>query len=247
LIVFWLPVAVGALIGKLRGGDLGRVVALPIKHLWLVLVVAALQVPLVFSPPRLPDGGFDPVRLLVPLSTWAIVGFAALNWRLDGMGLVLVGALANALVITANGGLMPVTADALRRGAMGEVAAFGEAHPGARLPRTKDVLLEPQETTLWWLSDVLVVPVPPLPRPKVMSLGDLTLAVGVVVLTVRAMRPGTARTASGGSGDDGGPNRTRRTDRWTQEDELGASDTIPPWVRPAALRPARSWAGGSLA
>jgi len=221
MVVFWAPIAIGAMIGKLLGGRLANVVSIRLSHLWLVLVVAAVQMHLVFAPPRLLEEGIDPLRVLLPLSTWAIVIFAALNVRVPSMWLVLAGALANALVITANGGLMPVSAEVLRRAGMHDALAFGDAHPGVRLPRTKDVLLAPAVTQLEGLSDVLVMP--PLPRSRFISPGDLALALGLGGIVVSAMR--SARTHS---------------QLQQQEAPRGAADTIPPWARASALRANRA-------
>jgi hypothetical protein len=135
-----------------------------------------------------------------------------INRHLPGMPLVLVGLLSNLTVIVANGGLMPANPDSLTRAGMTSSLETARQHPGIRLYRTKDSLLEWHETRLPWLSDALVSP--PLPRRKIMSVGDLAISSGIVVLTVSAMRGALRKgveqqeesrdftnTHNGGSGD----------------------------------------------
>jgi hypothetical protein len=183
--VFWFPIIVGALIGKLGGGSLANVATLHVRYLPLLVVVAAVQVALVFLPPTPPERGLDPVRLALPL-TAAVIGMVVLlNGRLPGMRLVLAGVAANMAVITANGGLMPISAAALEGAGRIVALELSDAHPGIRLPKSKDVLLPREETRLWWLSDVLVTP--PIPRRKVVSPGDLLMGAGLGYLSAQAM------------------------------------------------------------
>ena len=134
--------------------------------------------------PVLPEQGVDPMRYALPLTTGAICVWAVLNRALPGMWLVLLGAGCNLAVICANGGLMPTNAQALASAGKTESIGLAQEYPGIRLPNSKDALLAPEETQLWWLSDVIVSP--PLPQPKVMSVGDLLIAAGLAYLTGRA-------------------------------------------------------------
>jgi Family of unknown function (DUF5317) len=134
--------------------------------------------------PVLPEQGVDPMRYALPLTTGAICVWAVLNRALPGMWLVLLGAACNLAVICANGGLMPTNVQALTAAGKTESIRLAQEHPGIRLPSSKDALLAPEETQLWWLSDVIVSP--PLPQRKVMSVGDLIIAGGLAYLAGRA-------------------------------------------------------------
>jgi uncharacterized protein DUF5317 len=105
--------------------------------------------------------------------------FAALNLRLAGFALILVGLALNLTVIAANQG-MPVTKNALIKSGQGEVLGELRKEPGAKhfLARPGDVVLEP-------LADVI-----PLgdPLDQVVSVGDLVVYAGVMWLIVAAMR-----------------------------------------------------------
>jgi hypothetical protein len=97
------------------------------------------------------------------------------------MGLVLVGIALNLLVITANGGYMPVPPEALARLGFGD-AAYGIT-PGTIVMGSKDVLLPSQQALFWMLGDILVIP-EPFPQPTAMSIGDIVLAVGVFLFVL---------------------------------------------------------------
>jgi len=90
----------------------------------------------------------------------------------------------NLLVVLANGGFMPVTLEALRRAGLVHLALGLE--PGSRLVATKDILLPRQDTRLWILSDIFVIP-PPLPFNTIFSLGDFFLALGAFTFFQCAM------------------------------------------------------------
>jgi hypothetical protein len=107
---------------------------------------------------------------------WAVVW---LNRRLPGMGVVLVGVSCNLLVIAANGGYMPLAPESLERIQTGA----SQIPLGSVLAGSKDVLLARQQTPLWILGDVLVIP-EPFPWPTAMSIGDVLLAVGIFLLIV---------------------------------------------------------------
>lgn len=184
--VLWLAVAAGVLLGSARGGRLGNLGGLPLRLAWLVLPALGIQLWLIFAPPAPPEQGWEPLRLALPLTLVALAVFLVANRRLPGVRLLILGLAANTAVILANGGLMPTNEDALLRAGMEHSVKVAREHPGIRLARSKDVLLPVEQTRLWWLSDTLVSP--PLPRPKVMSVGDLLVAVGIVVLISQAMR-----------------------------------------------------------
>jgi hypothetical protein len=104
--------------------------------------------------------------------------FAALNLRLAGFALVLVGLALNLTVVSMNGG-MPVTKSALVASGQGRFLSKLVHGKGAKhhLAGPDDVLLP--------LADVI-----PIPRPisQVVSAGDLVVYAGVVLLVVATMR-----------------------------------------------------------
>ena len=180
------------------------------------MLAVGVQAVLILSAPVLPERGVDALRYVLPLTTGAICVWAALNRALPGMWLVLLGAVCNLAVICANGGLMPTNADALARADNAEGLRLSREHPGVRIPNSKDILLAPEGTQLFWLSDVIVSP--PLPQRKVMSVGDLIIAAGLAYLAGRATYAPLTHRASRTT------SRTTSALPTTQENEHGAPD-----------------------
>lgn len=117
-------------------------------------------------------------RIVLPLTLVLLLVFALRNSRLWGLRVMAIGFFLNLLVISANGGLMPVSPEGVARVNMLdriEGVQLGEAIPGS-----KGVLMAPGEARLWFLSDTMVFP-PHSPVAKVVSVGDLFVLGGVVI------------------------------------------------------------------
>ena len=106
------------------------------------------------------------------------------------MRIVLAGITLNLIVITANGGYMPVLPEALAQIGYGDGAY--QMQPGSIVLGSKDVVLPTQQAPLWMLGDVLVIP-EPFPRPTAMSIGDMFLAVGVFLFITQTAGRHTRR------------------------------------------------------
>jgi hypothetical protein len=102
--------------------------------------------------------------------------------------LVLLGAACNLVAILANGGYMPASPSAL--------AAVGEAAPV--IYSNSSVVPHPVFEPL---TDIFALP-SWLPFNNVFSVGDVILAVGVVVVIVSAMRAGSRSGPATQLGDD---------------------------------------------
>ena len=123
-------------------------------------------------------GGPEWTTPLVLASYALLLGFALLNLHLAGMGVVMIGMLANAAVIGLNDG-MPIRPAA--------VVAAGLATPEQAERMRADVKRRPERPgdRLVVLADI--VPVAPL--REVVSFGDLAIGVGVGDVVVHLMRP----------------------------------------------------------
>jgi hypothetical protein len=185
-------IAAGVVIGLARGGRLTRLATLRLRCSWLVVPPLVMQLSLILAPPVPPAQGTEPLRFWLPVTLIPLAVFVWMNRRLPGMRLVLLGLTANGLVIVANGGLMPTSERALLQARMGGSLELGQNHAGVRLPRSKNVLLPPEQTRLRWLSDTLVSP--PVPRRKVFSAGDVLVGGGLALLGARTL--GSRRSAA---------------------------------------------------
>jgi len=223
VIIFWLPIAIGVLLGMLSGGRISRLALIQLRHIWLLLGATLVQIALIFASPVPPEHGVDPLRVSLPLTTAAVGLFVVLNRQLPGMPLVLVGLIANLVVIVANGGLMPVSPEVLASAGRAGTLDYSREHPGVRLPKSKNVVLEWEETRLAWLSDaVLSPPLGPVDRRWNVSAGDLIIAAGLAYLTAemvrRPIRPTERKEHEHGAADTGSHTVSSRassgTSRW---------------------------------
>jgi len=167
------------LISLLTGGKLSRLANLPLRAPWLALLGFGLQLYMIYSPADMAQG-FLSIRTLALIGSYVILLVLIwLNRRLVGMLFIGLGLILNLAVMVANGGYMPITPDAVK--AIGFEYQLESAEIGSRLQDSKDVLLPREQTNLWFLSDVFVLP-PPFPIPSVFSPGDIFLAIGACIL-----------------------------------------------------------------
>jgi hypothetical protein len=184
---------VSLLIALLCGGRLERLGQLSLRSAWLIPLAFVMQVYVVYVPAGKSQGLADPAALLNLGSCLLLLAFVWRNRRLPGLVLIGVGLALNVAVIAANGGLMPIEAEAVQR--LGHAPRVASLAAGYRVYMAKDVILPREQTNLWLLSDVFVVP-PPFPVPTAFSLGDLFIAMGAFVLLQCAMRRGTREERS---------------------------------------------------
>jgi hypothetical protein len=149
---------------------------------WLALFALAIQIIAIFVPL-----GFDdtPKRLLFQLSYLILLVFVVVNLPRPGIAIIGVGLLLNMLPIVANGGLMPVTAENIAR--IGESGSIQGRQEGDAIPYTKNVLKAEEDTHFYDLSDRLAWDNPFF--FQLFSLGDIVIAVGVLVMLADLFLP----------------------------------------------------------
>lgn len=166
-----VAILAGIAIGYMRGGRL-KALADAHVHWWYALVAAiALQVAAVLT-----DG--DLGRYLLLSSFALIIVFTARNFTRAGMGVVLLGVAANALVIGVNEG-MPVREEAIIRSGLADEDEIDDFEFNSKWH------LETEDDQLTFLGDIIPVP----GAREVLSFGDLIMAVGVADVIVHLMRP----------------------------------------------------------
>jgi hypothetical protein len=195
MVLFLAVIVVSFLVGLALRGSPRRLEELRLRWWGLVLAGLGLQ----FVP--LPSGraGTDLlVRVAVLSCSYALlILFAALNVRLTGMPLVLVGLALNALAIVPNGG-MPVSAEALASSGQEDLLQLLIDEGAAKHHlMTEDDVLTP-------LADVI-----PIPEPigQIVSVGDLFVYVGLGWLIVAVMLGRTRATFRGEPGRYRGKHR----------------------------------------
>jgi hypothetical protein len=165
-------VPIGLLLGMLLGGRPAGLATLRFRHGWIMLAGLVVQVVL-FSPAVTAVIG-DLGPPVYVMSTGAVIAAVLLNLRITGMAIVALGAISNLTAIVLNGGYMPADP--------GAMAALGKIEPTAY--SNSAVLPDPVVKPL---TDIFALPAW-VPFANVFSIGDVLIAVGVVVVIVAAMR-----------------------------------------------------------
>jgi len=219
--LYVIVIALAVVFGYLLGGRLTSLEQLHLRWWWLALAGLAFQ----FLPLPEGGGGSDLIARtgVLALSYTMLLAFGVANVRLPGMPLILLGLACNAAVIVSNGG-MPVSEEALRASGQPDVIQYlvDEGAYKHHLMQDYDVLP--------FLADVL-----PVPRPirQVISIGDVFIYLGLLWLTVWAMRVRIPSTSSTGSRRVRGKHRRGSTP---------AIPVLPP--RAASPPAARTWGSG---
>jgi hypothetical protein len=154
----------------LAGGNLTRLADIRVRAVWAVLLAAAIQVAITQIP-----GGSHWVHAALHIFSYVLDAyFLFANRRLAGVPIVAFGAGLNVLAITTNGGVMPASASALRISGIATRAGFDNSAHMAH-------------AHLAFLGDVIPVP-GPWPIGNVLSVGDLIIFVGALILLHHACR-----------------------------------------------------------
>jgi MFS family permease len=158
-------VLISALSVPLFRGRLSALAEVRFRALWVVVTAVGVQVAITTL---FPGGtpGFHRVAHIASyfLAAWFVVA----NRRIPGLWLVAVGGGLNLLAISVNGGVMPVLPAA--------AATAGLAGGGAGFHNSA-VLVAPN---LVFLGDIFALP-PGFPLHNVFSVGDICIALGVLV------------------------------------------------------------------
>ena len=170
--MFELAVAIGLIIGFLRGGSLERLSKIPIKFPILFLLSFGLQAILAIA------GNWVVIPhvyglAIVLISYLILLSAAFLNREDFFMQIILVGIVLNFLVISLNGG-MPVS--------MRSAELVGISQKSYTSILKDDIKRVPvdENTRLGFLGDIIPVP-PPYPLPAIYSIGDFFMAVGLAM------------------------------------------------------------------
>lgn len=176
--ILLLAIGIGLLAGYLRARLGGRTLVVPnLRWLWVVPIAFVPQL-IAF---QLPATRYTIPERWIPLalicSQLLLVVFVAANLRQPGFWLLGAGLLLNLIVISQNGGWMPISPETVRRLAPNAPPRAWEI--GKRLGFTKDKVIQQSETNLWFLSDQFVAP-SWLPYHFAFSIGDILIAIGAI-------------------------------------------------------------------
>jgi hypothetical protein len=174
-----LAVPVGIALGYLIGGRLGRLSEIRFEWAWLAATGLAVQI-LLFSTPIGDSFRGGVGEAIYVASTGMVLVAVWRNLRIPGLALVALGAISNLAAIVANGGVMPTTPEAL-----------GAAGLDPREGFSNSAILD--DPALAPLTDIFALP-PWLPFANVFSIGDVLIALGIVLVIAIGMRRGDPAT-----------------------------------------------------
>ncbi len=164
-------ILLGLLLGLWAGGRMSNLATIRLRWAGLLFLAVIVR----FGTEALLNAGVDIVETLrLPL---LLLGFVLLlvgtwvNRGYPGMGIAFVGILSNAIVITINGGYMPVWDEALAAAGMGLADVTSALH--VVVPGTVEQFLFGALV----LGDIIPIPIPVV--QNVVSIGDVFLSLGL--------------------------------------------------------------------
>ena len=170
--VLAIPIVVAVALGLLCGGSLRQLSNLTLRRVELFYLAVAVQL-VAFPFAFLPWATGDQLGRALWLGSYALLCCGALvNVRITGVPIVAAGMVSNIAAVVVNGGHMPVLPQALRDAGKSYLVHFNSAADSA--------------PGLPWLVDRWAVP-QWLHVGNVFSVGDVVIAIGVLVLVFAAM------------------------------------------------------------
>lgn len=170
-------IVAGIVVGLLQGGKLANLGKIHLRWAWVAVLALVIQAILI----RVRPDWDSAARVFFPLTHAVILGVAWINRDLDGMWLVAAGAALNLIVMMANGGFIPVTPEALVRAGLAEDTQ--SIVPNTRVATSKGFILPKDESTLWWLGDVIALRF----IRTIISVGDVLIVPGISLFVRGAM------------------------------------------------------------
>lgn len=173
------------LVGKLRGGKIKNLENLYINGWYLFVLSFLIEIItlLIISKGEVAlskslEGSFFYIHILIYLIL--IIGLS-MNWESLGLRIVLFGSVLNFLPIISNNGKMPVLLKALKHSKLyNQISLLEEG-------RIMTHFLSNQNTKLVFLGDIIPIGKPYI-FPKIISIGDILIALGLFVLIQMYMK-----------------------------------------------------------
>lgn len=167
-------VGTSLIIGKLRGGSFTNMKEAELKKWYFFVAAFGIEFFTVFMAARNVEFFRDNILFIHGLSYVLLFTGIYFNKSLTAFKIIFIGTFLNFLVIMANGGQMPVSGEAMLR--IGLAANLQAIQNGEIITHT----VINDKTVLSFLGDVLVLG-KPYPRPKIFSIGDIFMAVGIFI------------------------------------------------------------------
>jgi hypothetical protein len=180
--ILLVALAITLLVAFVRGGSLRNLADFHLEWGWLAGLALAIQIGAVYWATG--DSYLYLQRGALVVSSFLLLPVLWCNRRSPGLVLIGLGLALNLAVMVVNGGFMPITPEAVAR--IGHQHLIVHLDGVERMSGSKGIVLPREETALWVLSDILIIP-PPFPVASAFSLGDVLVAVGAFIFLQRAM------------------------------------------------------------
>lgn len=175
----WI-ILISILIGYAMGGRLANIENVRLKWTGLIVLAIVIQI-IIFLPFFDDETKLKPVQTFLHFFSYVLLLVSIIaNRHLKGMYLIGLGMLLNCAVIFLNGGYMPVPLEHWKTAGFGDVELFSSGIP------IGNAILMTDETRLWFLGDILCIPM--YPAPRLLSIGDVVLGIGAILLITQMMK-----------------------------------------------------------
>jgi hypothetical protein len=167
-------VGTSLVVGKLRGGSFSNMKDASLEKWYFFILGFLVEFTAVYMASK--GAGFFKENILILHCLSYLLLFTGIyfNRGILAFKIIFIGVFLNFLVIMANGGQMPVSGEAMIGiGLMDNMIAIRD---GEIITHT----LMNDHTVFKYLGDILVLP-KPYPRPKIFSIGDVFMALGVFI------------------------------------------------------------------
>jgi len=171
--MFIESIIIAIIIGKILKGKFTNLGNLNIRYIYIIVLAYLIQIGIDIIAPGQGFWGYPYLHIF----SYILLFFALVkNIRIPGMNYVLGGTVMNFVVIALNGGQMPVRADVIPEQMAAALASMrGGTH-----------VLMTEGTRLGFLADIFYVSLPY--QKQLISIGDIIINVGILVLIIRGMK-----------------------------------------------------------
>lgn len=180
--MFLEPATLSIIISKFKGGKLRNLEKVKLKGLLLIFLSALTQVSLSISKKIQWERAYvfleDYFIYVIVISYILLLVAIMLNIKKNYMKILFIGVMLNAAVIFANEGKMPVSLTGFS-GIQQESVIIDRAYDIKHTGVNKD-------TNLVYLADIILIP-KPYPLPKILSIGDVFIMLGVFLFFQKEM------------------------------------------------------------
>lgn len=178
-------IIVGSFIGKLMGGKLGNLANLEIKAWFLFALSFILEILALLIVSRtdgvLSEFIVDNYMIINILIYFVLLIGLLFNYKEFGLFITFIGSILNFIPMLFNGGRMPVSIDALKKANLFDQLSM------LLEDRIMTHTLVLDDTKFKILTDIIPVSSPDF-MAKVISIGDIVIAVGLCILIVNCMK-----------------------------------------------------------